>query len=58
MGATNPVSVPLGLIRGFESGAWGTCEGTANNLGVSEETLARIYMESVKWATDALASGR
>jgi c-di-GMP phosphodiesterase len=58
MGATNPVSVPLGLIRGFESGAWGTCGGTANDLGVSEETLAHLYMESVKWATDTLASSR
>ena len=58
MGATNPVSVPLGLIRGFESGAWGICAGTANDIGVSEETLARIYMESVKWATEALTSGR
>jgi c-di-GMP phosphodiesterase len=58
MGATNPVSVPLCLIRSFESGAWGTCSGTANDLGVSEETLARLYMEAVKWATDSLALSR
>ncbi len=56
MGATNSVSVPLNLIRSFESGTWETCVDTANDLGVGEETLARLYMEAVKWATDSLAS--
>jgi c-di-GMP-related signal transduction protein len=56
LGATNPVSVPLGLTRSFESPTRSTRGGSANDLGVSEETLARLYMESVKWATDTVAS--
>jgi EAL and modified HD-GYP domain-containing signal transduction protein len=55
LGATNRVSVPLSLTRSFESTAWGTGGGPANHPGVSELTLARLYMESVKWASDAVA---
>ena len=54
LGATNPASVPLGLTRSFESPAWRTRGGAANNPGVGEETLARLYMESVKWASEAV----
>jgi EAL and modified HD-GYP domain-containing signal transduction protein len=58
LGAANPVAVPLCLIRSFEVGAWGTCSGTAMDLAISEETLARLYMESVQWANESLASSR
>jgi EAL and modified HD-GYP domain-containing signal transduction protein len=49
------VGLPLGLIRGFESGAWGSCSGIAAKLGVSEETLAMRYVESVRWASESLS---
>jgi EAL and modified HD-GYP domain-containing signal transduction protein len=55
LGATNPAAVPLSLIRSFESGAWGSCASVADGVGVSEETLARLYFESVQWARDTLA---
>lgn len=55
LGATNPAAVPLCLIRSFESGAWGSCACAAAAVGVSEETLARLYFESVQWARDTLA---
>ena len=58
LGATNPAAVPLNLIRSFESGAWGNCAGAADAVGVSEETLARLYVESVQWATETLALSR
>jgi EAL and modified HD-GYP domain-containing signal transduction protein len=58
LGATNPVSVPLSLIRSFESGVWGSCAGATDALGVSEETLARLYFESVQWARETLALSR
>lgn len=58
LGATNPVAMPLCLIRSFESGAWGSCACAAAALGVSEETLARLYFESVQWARDAVALSR
>jgi EAL and modified HD-GYP domain-containing signal transduction protein len=54
LGATNPAAVPLCLIRNFESGAWGSCAVAADSVGVSEETLAKLYFESVQWARDTL----
>jgi len=56
LGGKNKVAVPLGLIRSFESGAWANCAGTASDLGLSEEKLSQLYVDSVKWATEALAS--
>jgi EAL and modified HD-GYP domain-containing signal transduction protein len=58
LGAANPVALPLCLIRSFESGEWGTCSCAAKDLSVSEETLARLYLESVQWAGESLASSR
>jgi c-di-GMP-related signal transduction protein len=58
LGAVNRASVPLCLIRSFESGAWGGCVSAVNELKVSEETLADLYMQSVKWAAASLASSR
>lgn len=55
LGATNPAAIPLCLIRNFEAGAWGSCAVAADAVGVSEETLARLYFESVQWARDTLA---
>jgi EAL and modified HD-GYP domain-containing signal transduction protein len=57
-GGGGRVAIPLGVIRGFEEGAWATCVATATDLGISEETLAHLYMESVQWATDSLATSR
>jgi EAL and modified HD-GYP domain-containing signal transduction protein len=56
LGAANRAAVPLGLIRSFESGAWGSCACAANSLKISEETLAEVYMQSVNWAAESLAS--
>jgi len=58
LGATNPVAVPLCLIRSFESGAWGNCSCASTDMGVSEETLAGLYVDAVKWATETLATNR
>jgi EAL and modified HD-GYP domain-containing signal transduction protein len=58
LGAANKAAVPLSLIRSFESGAWANCAIVARDLNVSEETLAAIYMESVKWASDSIAANR
>lgn len=57
MGAANPAALPLCLIRSFESGSWADCEGTSK-APVSEEKLARLYVESVEWAKATLASSR
>jgi len=70
MGATNPVgganpvavansvAFPLHLIRNFERGFWGVCAAAADRLGVSEERLASVYVQSVKWAAETLAASQ
>lgn len=58
LGDINPASLPLGLIRSFENGAWGACSCGAQRMGVSEETLAGLYVESVQWANEVFASTR
>jgi EAL and modified HD-GYP domain-containing signal transduction protein len=56
IGAENPTAVPLNLIRSFEAGAWGKCTGAAEIIGIREETLTRLYLESVQWARKSLAA--
>jgi c-di-GMP-related signal transduction protein len=54
MGADNQASLALRAIRSFESGAALDSE----TLGVEEETLTRMYVESVKWAAESMAAYR
>jgi c-di-GMP phosphodiesterase len=56
MGAVSPLSLPLRLVRSFETGEWEACAEAAQELGLSEELLTGIYMESIRWAAQALAS--
>jgi len=58
LGEANPAGAALGLIRNFEMGAWGSCAKTANALGLNEETVTGLYVDAVRWAMDAIASGR
>ena len=58
LGETNSASLPLCLIRSFEGGVWGRCSLAAQCLSVSEETLAGLYVESVRWANEVFASTR
>jgi c-di-GMP phosphodiesterase len=54
LGGKGRVALPLKLIRGFESGAWASCAHTASELGIGEEKLSQLYMESAKWATESV----
>jgi len=58
LGSTNHVSVPLCLIRGFESGIWGACSSKAREFGVSDEMLTKLYLDSVRWAIESVAASR
>jgi c-di-GMP-related signal transduction protein len=58
MGEPNTAGAALGLIRSFEVGAWDNCIELASALGLDEETVAGLYVDSVRWAMDAIASGR
>jgi EAL and modified HD-GYP domain-containing signal transduction protein len=57
-GAANRVSLPLRAIQSFESGAWEGSSPTVDLPDVSEETLNRMYLESVKWAADSVAASQ
>ncbi len=58
LGEINPASLPLSLIRSFENGAWGACARNAQCMGVTEDTLAGLYLESVQWVNEVSASTR
>ena len=58
LGEANSVGAGLGLIRSLEVGAWETCADAASELGLNEETVAGLYVDAVRWAMDAIASGR
>ncbi|HEV2619274.1 MAG TPA: HDOD domain-containing protein [Acidobacteriaceae bacterium] len=56
MGTDNKAALPLTMIRNLESGTWGKCAAAAETLGIEEDAVAALYMESVKWATESLVS--
>jgi EAL and modified HD-GYP domain-containing signal transduction protein len=56
MGATNQFAVPLCLIKSLEAGEWERCAATARTLDISEETLTHLYVESLNWAAESVAS--
>jgi EAL and modified HD-GYP domain-containing signal transduction protein len=58
LGVPNPVAASLNLIRSFEIGEWGRCGTAAEKLGLSEEQLNSIYMDSIHWAAAAFASSK
>lgn len=58
MGLSNAASVPLSLIRSFESGALETCKKVARELGMGEEKMAGVYTESLRWAGASLVACR
>ncbi|HEV2619275.1 MAG TPA: HDOD domain-containing protein, partial [Acidobacteriaceae bacterium] len=58
MGVENHASLALRTIQSFESGVWRGEPLDSGTLGVGEETLTRLYVESVKWAKDSIAACR
>jgi c-di-GMP-related signal transduction protein len=56
LGGTSKAAIPLTMIRNLESGTWEKCAAAAEALGIKENTVAGLYMDSLKWATDSLAS--
>jgi EAL and modified HD-GYP domain-containing signal transduction protein len=55
LGVENHVATPLRTIQSFESGLH-HLEGEVHAIG--EETLMRLYVESVKWARDSMEACR
>jgi EAL and modified HD-GYP domain-containing signal transduction protein len=55
LGAKNHLAIPLCLIRSFELGAWGDCSQATSIPGVDEDTLAKLYVESLRWAEESIA---
>jgi c-di-GMP-related signal transduction protein len=55
MGVENRASLALRTMQSFESGVWRGRMLDSETLGMGEETLTRLYVESVKWAADSIA---
>ncbi len=58
LGANNQVAMPINLVRSLEVGDWSPCAKAAHTLRVTEDQLATMYVESLKWASQAFASSR
>jgi EAL and modified HD-GYP domain-containing signal transduction protein len=57
LGAKNQAAIPLCSIRSIEMGAWSECALTTRIPGIDEETLTRLYMESVRWTAESIVVG-
>jgi c-di-GMP-related signal transduction protein len=55
LGETGGIAAALDLIRSFEAGSWGSCASVAEGFGMTEESLAQVYMDSLRWAANAVA---
>jgi c-di-GMP-related signal transduction protein len=58
LGMENHASLPLRTIQSFESGLVGNYPLDGELLGMGEDVLARLYVESVKWARDSMEACR
>ncbi|HTV16366.1 MAG TPA: HDOD domain-containing protein [Acidobacteriaceae bacterium] len=45
---------PLELVRGLENCDWTQCEAAVRAAGLSEESVAGLYLEAVRWAANSL----
>ncbi len=51
LGEDSPAELPLRLIRCYEQSDWEACSSLCHALGLPEADLARIYVQSLQWAT-------
>ncbi len=52
MGAKNPERGSLCWIECYEHGEWARCDALAEQLGISSEQMAALYLESLQWARE------
>jgi EAL and modified HD-GYP domain-containing signal transduction protein len=56
LGAQNRTAMPLCLVRSFELGERSECGTAAPHSHITEEELAKLYMEAVRWARESIAA--
>ena len=56
LGDDSSASLALDLVRNLESCEWPQCERIQQRLGLPEGSIAALYVESLRWATAAVAS--
>jgi c-di-GMP-related signal transduction protein len=54
LGEPGPLSAPLELVRSLEACDWVRCETLREPTGLSESTIAAMYVDSLRWAANAL----
>lgn len=57
LGKGNREREVLGWLEHFESGDWAGCDKAAEECGLDQRELARVYFEAVGWTEKALHSG-
>ena len=55
LGKSNGPRKILDLVLNYERGNWEEVSGAAANLGISEEVITSLYVESVGWAQQVLS---
>lgn len=53
-GQSSSELLPLDLMRRLESCDWTECDGIVRTIGLGEETIAALYLEALRWASDTL----
>jgi len=53
-GHPGPLGSALELVRSLEACDWGRCEMLRTPLGLAESAVAAMYIESLRWAANAL----
>jgi c-di-GMP-related signal transduction protein len=56
MGEPGPLASALDLVHSLEICDWGRCETLRQPLGLTEGAVAAMYVESLRWAANALQS--
>jgi c-di-GMP-related signal transduction protein len=46
----------LTSVRAYEAADWSTLSASAGRLGIADEVLPQLYLESVEWSSDVLRS--
>jgi c-di-GMP-related signal transduction protein len=54
VGEPGPLTSALELLRSLEICDWGGCEGLRERFGLGESDVAAMYVESLRWAANAL----
>jgi len=54
LGLPSSIDLPLRIILCYEQNDWASCASYCEKLGISEEDLTSIYLDSLQWANERI----